>query len=103
MANGSVYAINNVFPDGDMLTQELTSKIRQLPLEKEIVLIDGLQTRLDLVSYQQYGTSDLWWLIAIYNEILDVTDTSLQILKLKLPSLADITELLTNYVRGLEQ
>lgn len=102
MANNSIYAIENVFPDGDMLTQELTKSIRELPLEKEIILDSGLKTRFDLISYQQYGTTDLWWLIAIYNEVSDVTDTSIDLIKLKLPSLADITALLSNYVRNLE-
>lgn len=97
----SIYAIETIFPDGDMLTPELMHSIHELPIDREIVLDIAHRNRLDIVSYKYYNTVELWWLIGIYNDIQDATNMGDSILKLKLPRLADITSLLNEYVGGL--
>jgi hypothetical protein len=45
--------------------------------------------RIDLVSFQSYGTVDLWWLIALRNDIINPIDDLVLGDQLYIPSLSD--------------
>lgn len=44
---------------------------KSLPTPASFVVTAPFINRIDLISYQVYGTVDLWWLICIVNDILD--------------------------------
>lgn len=97
----SVYAIETIFPDGDMLVPSLIQSINALPTAQEVIVSERYKNRLDLVSYDYYGTTDLWWLIGLYNNIDDPTNMDEDIIKLMLPSITEITSLLNEYYKGI--
>ena len=95
----STYAIENIYSDGDMLNVALMSAIKALPVEREVTFEYKYHNRLDLLSYDYFRCTELWWLIAIYNDFMDVMDNSDRV-TIKLPAEADITELLNNYLKN---
>ena len=40
---------------------------------QELIVAEG--DRWDLLSYRNYGTTELWWLIAIFNNVVDPFET----------------------------
>ena len=93
----SSFATENHFSDGDMLNVELTEAIKALPVEREVQLEYKHKNRLDLMSYDYYGCTELWWFIAIYNNINDVMCMQ-QDMRISLPSIDGITRLLNNHL-----
>lgn len=93
----SSLAIENIYPDGDMLNVALMTAIKALPVEREVLMEYKYQNRLDLLSNDCYGCTELWWLIAMYNDIQDVMNTG-DITSIKLPAMTDITKLLNKFL-----
>lgn len=88
MQTQKIYDFEIQFPDGDMFKPEVIAKIKSLPLDKQIILDYTNHNRFDLISYQQYGSSNLWWIIALYNDIVDIhTNTKF---KIKIPKFENI-------------
>lgn len=55
-ATGSEYYVNNVYPD-------------IVPTNDDDYVITVLGDRLDLLAFDFYGDSDLWWVIASANAL----------------------------------
>lgn len=64
------------------------------PTDSDILIVTEEEDRLDLLAYQFYGDSQLWWVIATYNNLTDI-DTKLEPgLQLRIPVRAsDVTQL----------
>lgn len=65
------------------------------------VVTSGDLYRPDLISYANYGVSDLWWLILHYNGVvnpfgLEVGD------RLRIPGIATVNKVLADTLRGVE-
>jgi hypothetical protein len=55
------------------------------PTDSDILIVTEEDDRLDLLAYQFYGDSQLWWVIATYNNLTDI-DTKLEPgLQLRIP------------------
>lgn len=57
--------------------------------EKQFVVPQHLENRLDLISYKAYGTTELWWLICMRNDINDPFTEIKTGMILFIPSLRD--------------
>ncbi len=49
----------------DLVAGDFSERIRSLPVERTYIVEDYY--RPDLVSWRNYGTTKLWWMILIYN------------------------------------
>jgi nucleoid-associated protein YgaU len=55
------------------------------PTDSDILIVTEEEDRLDLLANQFYGDSQLWWVIATYNNLTDI-DTKLEPgLQLRIP------------------
>ena len=55
------------------------------PTDSDILIVTEEEDRLDLLANQFYGDSELWWVIATYNNLTDI-DTKLEPgLQLRIP------------------
>jgi nucleoid-associated protein YgaU len=60
------------------------------PTDSDILIVTEEEDRLDLLAYQFYGDSQLWWVIATYNNLTDI-DTKLEPgLQLRIPARASV-------------
>lgn len=60
------------------------------PSDSDILIVTEEDDRLDLLAYQFYGDSQLWWVIATYNNLTDI-DTKLEPgLQLRIPVRASV-------------
>jgi hypothetical protein len=60
------------------------------PTDSDILIVTEEEDRLDLLAYQFYGDSQLWWVIATYNNLTDI-DTKLEPgLQLRIPVRASV-------------
>lgn len=69
------------------------SKLKLLPIDKIININNEL---LDEISKKVYNTERLWWVIGIYNNILDPMNISSR--NINIPALSDIEDLFLNSV-----
>ena len=66
-----IYDIQKVFPDGNFLSNpKLLEDIKSLNIKGQVSSIK-YKNRLDLLSYDLYSTTDLWWILGIYNDIIN--------------------------------
>ena len=76
----------------DFVNSEIVERVRKLQLSGEYV-VTAEAGRLDLISFRIYGTVSLWWIIALYNRIVDFSEVSSGV-RIKYPSIADINNLI---------
>lgn len=72
----------------DPLTSYFFYQLRNMPYVEELTIISE-DKRPDLLSYNLYGTTQYWWILMLYNNILSVNDLVPGI-KIKKPSLSTI-------------
>jgi|LQAB01.1.fsa_nt_gi hypothetical protein len=53
--------------DRDPLTSDFLMQIMDMPKGGEISLSADMENRPDLISYSLYGSTKLWWVVALYN------------------------------------
>lgn len=89
------YAISNFIKfdeaigDYDIIgNKTLNSSIKEMEIEGIKNTLSSPMLRLDAVSYELYGTTALWWLLAIYNDVVDLYSTN--VTEVKYPSLTTI-------------
>lgn len=70
------------------------TKLRNLPIDRVININNEL---LDEISKKVYNTERLWWVIGIYNNIIDPLNIPSQ--SINIPSLSDIEDL---FLRSIE-
>lgn len=56
------------------------------------------QENLPLIAYKRYGNKDLWWIIAAYNGILDITEVVAGTV-LRLPTTQALTSLFVDVLQ----
>ena len=94
----NIYSLANYFPSGIFLENDaLIKEIKNLEIDKSINSL-LYQNRLDLLSYDCYGNSDLWWILAIYNDIKN--PMKFEAKELSIPSITNITTLLSKYIKS---
>lgn len=90
-----MYSLSLYFPDGDFLSnKELLESLKELPPDKQLSGYD-YQNRLDLLSYDSYGNVELWWVLGIYNDIINPIDFDIQVLYV--PLLSDVESVLNKF------
>lgn len=78
----------------DPTTSLLLEKIRLLPKAGEYILDKYRSTgRIDVISFDIYGTSKLWWVILFYNGIFSFYDVVVNT-KLSYPSKSAVENLI---------
>jgi len=76
------YYVNNIYPD-------------ILPNEQDNYIITTLGDRLDLLAFDFYGDTDLWWIIASANSLPGDSLTPEPGTQLRIPT--DIRSILNSY------
>lgn len=59
--------INDILP----VTSIFQKYISKYPKSNTLKLSSNLKNRIDLISKEIYGTPHLWWIICLYNNIID--------------------------------
>lgn len=94
MANAKpVYSIDVCFSPDYMDSTEILSWAKTLDIMQDVSVTDRYRNRLDNLSYDLYRTTDLWWIIALINEISDPMNFNNQ--SLKCPYYRDVINDLT--------
>ena len=75
----------------DALTSYFALHLKDLPYIGERV-VQAEVKRPDLLSYNIYGSTQYWWILMWYNDILSINDLTLGT-KIKYPSYSDIEAL----------
>lgn len=76
----------------DSLSSNIQFRIKYLPLAGKFKVSEREAKRPDLISYEVYGNTQFWWLIMMYNGIIDFTKIA-EGAEVVYPSLADIESL----------
>lgn len=103
MSRLDIYDIKNYFPYNEDLgimdyacpDITLVNKLKELPFQKKVVVNREL---LDSISHKVYGTEKLWWVLSLYNNIIDPFIT--EELELSIPSLSDIEFILIDLIES---
>jgi len=69
----------------DYLGASYVDAIKKITTYSTLTITQELEHRLDLISLKAYGISDLWWVIAMYNGIINNFYDVVQGKKLKIP------------------
>jgi hypothetical protein len=80
----------------DPLRDTSTSIVKLKASKNHPVTVDE-RGRPDLISYREYGTCDLWWVILTYNKIFNHRDLTEGVV-LSLPSYQSVMTLLNSLV-----
>jgi hypothetical protein len=79
--------------NGNLEVDYLSNKVINFdtfPTQERVFIVrSDVLGRIDLISYEVYRTVDLWWLIALRNDIIDPVDGLYLGQKLYIPSLLD--------------
>lgn len=75
----------------DILNSYFVSKLKNMPSAGEYV-VQAEEHRADLLSYNIYGDIQYWWVVMLYNNILDTEDIEAG-LTVMYPSLSDLEDL----------
>lgn len=83
----------------DIQSGTFINRLRELPIDK-IITINSNEL-LDEISKKVYKTEKLWWVVGIYNNILDPMNISLQ--NINIPSLSDVEDLFLKSIEEQEE
>jgi hypothetical protein len=75
----------------DLLNSHFSNNIAALPFEG-FYIIQGTEARPDLISFEIYGETMYWWILLIYNNIVNFEDL-IEGYRVDYPSITDIEEL----------
>ncbi len=75
----------------DPLTSDMLSSIRKLPVSGEIV-VRGETGRPDQLAFRAFGDTQFWWIIMLFNDLIDVNDVT-EGRKFSLPSQSALDDL----------
>ena len=98
MSNKSLYSINAYFNEYPEIGIDFVSDdklflaIQDLEAGTVIPINNNQRGRLDLISYEQYGITELWWILAIRNKIINPFNW--ENVYLDIPLQSDINQLL---------
>lgn len=60
----------------DPITSKFLTDLKSLPTKGRLI-IQGEEGRPDLISKKIYGSFQYWWLILLYNSILDMSELTI--------------------------
>lgn len=81
-------SIEDFFNPDYMTSKPVMDWAKKLDTKQEVSVSDRYKNRLDNLSHDLYGTTELWWIIAIINEIVNPMDFKNS--SLKVPYLEDV-------------
>lgn len=88
--------LEKVFPDQDIVNNpDIIEAIKEIEVEAVVNGKGKYQNRLDQVAYEYLKDPQLWWVIAIFNDIIDPMTTEIE--QIKVPSLDGTLEALRPY------
>ena len=73
------------------ITSKFLTELRKLKTVGEFI-VTVQEGRADLVSYEIYGSTQYWWIILEYNDLMNVDDLTIS-KKLNFPKLSDLEDL----------
>ncbi len=79
----------------DWLNTRYVGQIQNLPVSQRIVLEDRYVPYPELLSNDIYGTVDYWWVLCMYNGIVDIFNDMQAGLIWNIPALSDIQAMLS--------
>lgn len=97
MANRYTYTGTKKEPDTKTEYLESTIYPRVKATDNDIYIITQETDRLDLLAYRYYGNSNMWWIIAIANNINDATFYIEEGTQLRIP--ADTTKIINDLTK----
>ncbi len=86
----------------DPLTSDFFMELMDTPKEGELILSPDMEHRPDLISYSLYGTTKLWWVLAIYNSRIRY-DEFISGDRIAYPALASIEEYYFTALRKIKK
>jgi hypothetical protein len=86
MANRYTYSTTQIEPTTKQryLSSIIYPKIK--PTDNDLYIISESTDRLDLLAHKYYGDRNLWWIIAVANNINDASFYVTEGLQLRIPS-----------------
>jgi hypothetical protein len=101
--NIDIYDVGNYFPfdatlgiyDISSSSQPFYQVIKSVTYSK-VLSVNG--ELLDSISYKVYDTELLWWVLAIYNDIID--PISIDSVDLKIPNFSEIESAMIDYLEA---
>lgn len=91
------YEIDKFLLTDFLSNSDLIEDIKTLETQRELFVTDRYLNRLDNVAFDCYGSVNLWWVLAIFNDILDPTEFPETLLKIKIPYLDSIASMLEKH------
>ena len=88
---GKFISLDNLRPS--ILTSWVISQIKQIQ-EYEVFQITKEAGYLDYIAYSKYQDHSYWWIIALYNDILDEETELSEGTTLKVPSINALTKIM---------
>lgn len=83
--------VNPAYDVVDWLSSYFIDRVKMIPIFGEIE-VQGEGGKPDLLSYHIYGKTQYWWIILVYNNLLNVEDLKEGML-IKYPSTSQLEEL----------
>lgn len=89
----SLYSMSNYIPNIngklDTLSSPLLRELKNLPTDSKLPVNN---IYLDEISYEKYGTEQLWWVLGYYNGISDPYIS--ESITINIPSISDLEKLM---------
>lgn len=90
-------SIQDVFTKRDLMQNELfIQELKALPAYHRVAVTGG--SRLDMTSYELYKNVDSWWIIALYNDIIDPLTYASERTVLFAPQLSEVEDLINDHI-----
>ncbi|BES79815.1 hypothetical protein YerA41_184c [Yersinia phage YerA41] len=100
--NIDIYDVGNYFPfDATLGIYDISSSQPFYQVIKSVTYSKVLSVNgelLDSISYKVYDTELLWWVLAIYNDIID--PISIDSVDLKIPNFSEIESAMIDYLEA---
>lgn len=80
----------------DLYSARYSEALRGISNFTSFQVTDDVEHRLDIISNKAYGTPDLWWVIGVYNGVLNPMWELLTGSYLRIPARADVEFILQN-------
>jgi hypothetical protein len=76
-------------------------KIRQVVKYRVYVVTEDMSSHPELIAYKFYNTTDLWWAICLFNDIIDPVTELYSGVSIRIPDLAEMSPLIQTKTEAL--
>jgi len=89
------FVYNNELGIYDYLANDFISKIKELPV---LSVVNTNNRILDEIAHDELNNIDVWWILGIYNDIVD--PINIKRTTINIPDISHITTLLLKYIES---